>query len=165
MTPNVIPVFAIALLAITVAGTLLILLGCRVTQSEMPGIGTAAWVNLTGVGAVCLVNGLISVLLSPFDSMFRGSSPGDAEQTLKFVRLAVQVPANIAILALTYRLLLPGLSYRRGLVIGGLVATGLAGVVFMATYGVSQITPPAPPTPEHRELRESQFALPASPHG
>ena len=75
MPSNFIPVFAAAILAIVVAGTLLILLGCRLTNAEMPGVLRAAWVNVTGVGAVCLVNVLTMLLLSPVLATFRESSP------------------------------------------------------------------------------------------
>ena len=144
MTGNVIPLFAITLMAVAVAGTLLILLGCRITRSEMPGIGTAAWVNLTGIGAMCLVNVLVTVLLTSLN----------AQQAENFIRLALQVPADIAILALAYSLLLDKLSYRRALVVAGIVAVGLAVVVFLTTYAMSKVMPSAPP-PESRMLREA----------
>jgi hypothetical protein len=156
--PNVMPVFAIAL-AVAVAGTLLILLGCRLARSEMPGIGTAAWVNLTGIGAMCLVNVLLLLLMSPLHAMLRDRSPADAEQTGNLIRLGLQIPADIAVLALTYSLLLEKLSYRRALVVAGIVAAGLALVVFLATHALSKMMPAAPAPREGGMLREARRVI------
>jgi hypothetical protein len=143
----------LALAAILVAGTLLILVGCRLVKAANPGVLRAAWVNLTGVGAVCFANVLIGALLIPVHAAIR-SNAADPESTILLVTRVLQIPADIAILALTYSLLLDKLPYWRAVVVSMMVAAGLAVVLFLTTYAVSVMMPQAPRVPED-QLRES----------
>lgn len=155
MHTNFIPVFMLAMVAIAVAGTLLILVGCRLVKAEHPGVLRAAWVNLTGVGAVCLANVLIAAILFPFHAAISSGS-ADPEGTILLVTRALQIPADIAILALTYALLLDKLSYGRAVVVSVLVAAGLAVAVYLTTSAASAMLPQAPPSRDREEMREAR---------
>ena|SRR5579859_7548268 len=124
-----------AVLAFLGVTALLVQLCCRLLKAEeIPSFPRALLGNVIGIGIVVLVNGAIMAV-----AQLLGGTSSETDTVFRVVVSVFQFAADVVVFAALYRLMFNKLSFRKGLVMGLVVASALLGAVLAAREAAAAV--------------------------